>query len=79
MSANYTSARLRWSDESETQDPREYAQSAPVEKWFARAMQNRQVVKGALCHGLWVLTPHPGLRWDSASRNFWYCSAGKVK
>jgi protease I len=61
MSANYTSVRLRWSSESESMDPRAYVQSAPVVAWFADAMKNRKVIKGALCHGLWILTPNPEL------------------
>jgi protease I len=61
MSANYTSVRLRWSSDSETMDPRAYVQSAPVVAWFASAMRTPRVIKGALCHGLWVLTPHPEL------------------
>jgi protease I len=61
MSANYTSVRLRWSSEPESLDPRAYVQSAPVVAKFAAAMANRTVVKGALCHGLWILTPNPDL------------------
>ena len=30
-------------------------QAAPVVRFFAEAMQLKQVVKGLLCHGLWVL------------------------
>ena len=36
-------------------------QSAPVVRFFAEAMQDKRLVKGLLCHGLWVLTPNPKL------------------
>src|SRR5262249_17320365 len=34
---------------------------APAVQFFARAMRNPRIVKGALCHGLWILTPTPEL------------------
>jgi protease I len=55
MSANYTSVRLRF-----YQPPQQPA-DAPAVVFFARAMQNPRIVKGALCHGLWILTPRPDL------------------
>ncbi len=61
MSANYTSVRLRYSTEPDTSNPRKYVQSSPVVRFFAAAMRDPRVVKGALCHGLWILTPHPEL------------------
>jgi protease I len=73
MSANYTSVRLRWDAlptptlqqltpaDIKAFDARAYVQRPPVVKLFARAMQNKCIVKGALCHGLWVLTPYPSL------------------
>lgn len=73
MSANYTSVRLRWDTlptptlqqltppDIKAFDARAYVQQPPVVKLFAKAMQNKSVVKGALCHGLWVLTPYPTL------------------
>jgi protease I len=65
MSANYTSVRLRYFGELPENpaqfEAREFVQSAPVVRFFAAAMQNSKVVKGMLCHGLWVLTPVPGL------------------
>jgi protease I len=36
-------------------------QSAPLVRLFAYAMADRRIVKGALCHGLWILTPNPQL------------------
>jgi putative intracellular protease/amidase len=51
MAANYVSVRLRYFDQGV--DPR----NSPAVKFFARAMRNKSIVKGALCHGLWILTP----------------------
>jgi protease I len=61
MAANYTSVRLRYFSENTERDPKELVKTPPVVEFFARAMENRKVVKGALCHGLWVLTPNPKL------------------
>jgi protease I len=64
MTANYTSVRLRWEDVPQNQDSvdaQTYVQSPPVVRFFADAMGHPNVVKGALCHGLWILTPFPDL------------------
>jgi protease I len=65
MSANYTSVRLRYPGELPSApaglDPWAHVQAAPVARFFAAAMANRTVVKGLLCHGLWILTPNPRL------------------
>lgn len=62
MAANYTSVRLRWSDDSLTAaDPRAAARSAPAVRFFAEAMRNPAIVKAAPCHGLWLLAPIPEL------------------
>ena len=55
MCANYPSVRLRY-----YQAPQQPS-DAPAVKFFARAMENPRIVKGALCHGLWILTPRPDL------------------
>ena len=55
MAANYTSVRLR------SFQPPERPQDSPAVKFFAEAMRNPDIVKGALCHGLWILSPHPEL------------------
>jgi protease I len=65
MAANYTSVRLRYPGEL-PEDPAPFdawghVQSAPVVRFFAEAMQHKRLVKGLLCHGLWVLTPNPKL------------------
>lgn len=62
MAANYTSVRLRYFEPPEGQPfSADMVRSAPAVQFFARAMANRRVVKGALCHGLWILTPNPEL------------------
>ncbi|MCA9473962.1 MAG: DJ-1/PfpI family protein [Nitrospira sp.] len=73
MAANYTSVRLRWdflpktslSNLTDTDiqnfNALNHVQQPPVVRLFARAMKNREIVKGALCHGLWVFTPFPQL------------------
>ncbi|MDR1073669.1 MAG: DJ-1/PfpI family protein [Treponema sp.] len=61
MSANYVSVRLRWSENTAFTDPRELVRSAPVSCFFAEAMKRQDIVKGVLCHGLWILTPYPEL------------------
>lgn len=64
MAANYTSIRLRYADLPEDLsqfNAREQVRAAPVPRFFAQAMGNDRIVKGALCHGLWLLTPYPEL------------------
>ena len=62
MAANYTSVRLRYF-EPPAGTPVEpmMVRSAPAVQFYARAMRNPRIVKGALCHGLWILTPSPEL------------------
>ncbi len=64
MASNYVSVRLRFSENQTISDARDLVQSAPVVRFFAEAMRNKRVVKGALCHGLWILTPNPDLLKD---------------
>ena len=62
MAANYTSVRLRYFERADGQPfSLDMVRSAPAVQFFARAMANPRIVKGALCHGLWILTPHPEL------------------
>jgi protease I len=62
MAANYTSVRLRYVApmEVQTYSP-DIVRAAPAVKFYAQAMGNPRIVKGALCHGLWILTPNPEL------------------
>lgn len=62
MAANYCSVRLRYFQPPAGEAIRpEHARSAPAVRFFADAMRNPRIVKGALCHGLWILTPAPEL------------------
>lgn len=65
MAANYTSVRLRYPGDLPADpasfDPWAHVQDAPLAKFFAEAMCNSRLTKGALCHGLWILTPNPHL------------------
>lgn len=62
MAANYTSVRLRWFTAPEGQAIQaSMVRSAPAVKFFARAMRDPGIVKGAPCHALWLLTPTPEL------------------
>ena len=62
MAANYTSVRLRHfvAEDGAPLSP-EGTRTAPAVRFFAEAMKNPRVVKAALCHGLWILTPVPEL------------------
>ena len=55
MAANYTSVRLRY------YAPPDDRRSTPAVRLFAEAMVDPLLIKGALCHGLWILTPRPEL------------------
>lgn len=62
MAASYTSVRLRYFEPPEGTSIRpEMARTAPAVQFFADAMRDPWIVKGALCHGLWLLTPTPEL------------------
>lgn len=62
MAANYPSVRLRWFEPPAGQAiTAEMRRSAPAVGFFHRAMQDRSIVKGAPCHGLWLLTPVPDI------------------
>ncbi|MBG1243328.1 DJ-1/PfpI family protein [Nostoc sp. UIC 10607] len=62
MAANYTSVRLRYFEPpSGRQINPEQTRTAPAVQFFAQAMANPKIIKGLLCHGLWLLTPMPEL------------------
>lgn len=62
MVANYTSVRLRYFQPPEGQPiSPEQTRTAPAVQFFAKAMANPKIIKGLLCHGLWLLTPMPEL------------------
>jgi len=59
--ANYVAVRLREIPPMGSLGSPDQVNSAPAVKFFADAMANRKIVKGALCHALWILTPNPQL------------------
>ncbi|HEY9656831.1 MAG TPA: DJ-1/PfpI family protein [Allocoleopsis sp.] len=62
MAANYTSVRLRYFQPPKGESIRpEQVRTAPAVQFFAKAMANPNIIKGCLCHGLWILTPIPEL------------------
>lgn len=62
MAANYCSVRLRYFQPPDGSPVKpEQVKTAPAVEFFARSMANKSIVKGALCHGLWILTPMPEL------------------
>ena len=62
MGANYTSVRLRYFEPPPgCSISAEQIRTSPAVQFYAKAMANPRIVKGALCHGLWILTPMPEL------------------
>jgi putative intracellular protease/amidase len=60
VAANYVSVRLRYFDAEGLLTPA-MTREAPASRFVAEAMNTPGVVVGALCHGLWMLTPTPEL------------------
>jgi protease I len=67
MCANYVSVRLRYFTPPNDADNKpvpikpEMVKLAPAVQFFSQAMRNPNIIKGALCHALWILTPMPDL------------------
>lgn len=63
IAANYTSIRLRWSERDDVTDANaaDVERSIPAVRFLRRAMQNPNIIKGAACHGLWLLTTSPDI------------------
>jgi protease I len=61
-SANYTTVRVRYNRLPNrippTFDLHAHVQRAPAVQKFAEAMGRKDLIKGFLCHGLWILTPN---------------------
>ncbi len=55
--ANYVAVRLREIPPMGSLGSIEEMQDAPAVRFFARAMQDTRIIKGAMCHALWILTP----------------------
>jgi putative intracellular protease/amidase len=63
VAANYTSVRLRWSEEEDinASNAAQVASRVPAVRFFRKAMENPNIIKGAACHALWLLTPVPNI------------------
>jgi protease I len=61
QAANYTAVRLREIAPMGSHGSVEQTREVPAVKFFADAMRNKRIVKGAMCHALWILTPYPEL------------------
>lgn len=61
MAANYCAVRLREIPPMGSIGSPKLIATAPAVKFFAKAMKNKKIVKGAMCHALWILTPRPDL------------------
>lgn len=61
VAANYVAVRLREIQPMGSLGGVEKIRTAPAVRFFAAAMMNPSIVKGALCHALWLLTATPEL------------------
>jgi len=59
--ANYVAVRLREVPPTGSLASPEQTSSAPAVKFFSQAMENPKILKAAMCHALWILTPRPDL------------------
>lgn len=59
--ANYVACRLREIPPIGSLADARLVRSPAAVRFMASAMMNPQIVKGALCHALWILTPVPEL------------------
>lgn len=59
--ANYVAVRLREIPPMGSLGSPDLTKTAPSVSFFARAMENRKIIKAAMCHALWILTPRPDL------------------
>lgn len=59
--ANYVACRLREIPPMGSLADADLVRSPGAVRFMAGAMMNPQIVKGALCHALWILTPVPEL------------------
>lgn len=61
VAANYVACRLREIMPMGSLGGIEELRTPPAVRFFAAAMMNKNIVKGCLCHALWLLTPVPEL------------------
>ena len=59
--ANYVAVRLREIPPMGAIGSSATITTAPAVAFFAEAMRHPDIVKGCLCHALWILTPNPQL------------------
>lgn len=59
--ANYVACRLREIPPMGSLGSTDLLRAPAAVRFMASAMMNPQIVKGALCHALWILTPVPEL------------------
>lgn len=59
IAANYVACRLREIMPMGSLGSIEELSTPPAVGFIKRAMENKKIIKGALCHGLWLLTPIP--------------------
>lgn len=62
--ANYVAVRLREIPPMGSLANADLVRSPAAVRFMANAMMNPNIVKGALCHALWILTPVPELLKD---------------
>jgi len=70
-SANCTAVRLR---EIPPLGTPEETRNVPAVRFSAEAMRNRAIVKGAMCHALWILTPYPAIATSTSTTGCARCS-----
>lgn len=61
VAANYVACRLREIMPMGSLGSVEELRTSPAVRFFAATMMNPNIIKGALCHALWLLTPVPEL------------------
>lgn len=61
IAANYVACRLREIMPEGSHGSVEELSTPSAVRFISEAMKNKCIVKGALCHGLWLLTPVPEL------------------
>lgn len=59
VAANYVACRLREIPPIGSLGGIEQLDTPPAVRFIAEAMENKKIVKGALCHALWLWTPVP--------------------
>ena len=59
VAANYVACRLREIPPMGSLGSIEELDTPPAVRFIAEAMENKKIVKGALCHALWLWTPVP--------------------